>query len=386
MRLLHTSDWHVGRTIQGNERLDEMERVFDQLVTFAREERVDAILVSGDVFDRRRPPAECERMVNRFLRRVAEAGAWTIAIAGNHDDPHLTDARGILAELANAHFVGVPRSAEQGGVTEVAGRSGDRAVIACLPFASPGQWVPALMMAEDEAIARLRYADTFRAAVALLSRSFRRDAVNVLMAHTHLEGALLSESEKPVHVTETWAATPQALPADATYIALGHIHKPQRLSGLLHAYYAGSPLQLDFGEVGQSKSFMFVDAAPGLPPRVEPIPYEGTIPLVDLPPMTPAAIEARSEELAKLGWLRATVIAEPDPDLNRKVRAMVPNIVKVVLPERERDALELRAPRGATPREIYRTYLASAGEDAGGELLDAFDALYERAMGEPCDR
>ena len=103
------------------------------------------------------------------------------------------------------------------------------------------------------------------------------------MAHTHLDGAAFGTSERTVHLGEEWAATPQAMPASASYVALGHIHQPQRIDAApAPTDYAGSPLQLDFGEAGQRKSFLVIEAKPGRPVKVDAIPYEGGQPLLDL--------------------------------------------------------------------------------------------------------
>ena len=166
-------------------------------------------------------------------------------------------------------------------------------MVAALPFASPGMWVSALDLAGDEAAARTRYAHLFQRAVENLCAAYRDDAVNLLVAHTHLEGAAFGDSERRVHLSQDWAATPQTLPPTATYIALGHIHKPQKVAGTLPARYAGSPLQLDFGEVGQEKTFTVVEAAPRRPARIEHVPYEGGRTLRD--------IEGTMADLAAVG-------------------------------------------------------------------------------------
>jgi exonuclease SbcD len=170
----------------------------------------------------------------------------------------------------------------------------------------------------------------------------------------------------------------QTLPATASYIALGHIHKPQKLAGMLPAYYAGSPLQLDFGEAGQEKTFVFVTASPGKPATVEHIPYEGGLPLVDLRASLPE-LEAAAARHRGAGWLRVTVpLAEPDPDLHRKVRGLVPNalVVHAELPEAEAP-LSVRLEAGSAPVAHYAAYhQREHGREAEPEVLEAFEELY----------
>jgi len=389
MKIVHTSDWHVGRRWKGIQRFDELEAVLEHLAAFIEEQSIDLVLHSGDVFESRNPPAEAEQLVNRFLVRVGRSGARMLVIAGNHDDPLRLDARSLLTEFVNVQIVGRPRPASRGGTRVIATRCGEKAVVAALPFASPGAWVSALDLAGPEASARIKYAQMFERAVQDLCGGFQDDAVNLLVAHTHIEGALFGESERRVHISEDWAASPEALPSAASYIALGHIHRPQQVDAPVPAYYAGSLLQMDFGEAGEEKSFVVVTVSPGQPGRpvepanIEHIPYEGGLPLVDL-----RASLAELEETAdryRTGWLRVTVpLTERDPDLNRKVRALLPNalVVRAELPEAE-EALDIRLESGVPPVAHYAAYHLRAHQEAAAvAVLDTFQDLYDQASGE----
>jgi exonuclease SbcD len=382
MKIVHTSDWHVGRRWKGVERLDELEAVLEHLAAFIEKHAIDLVLHTGDVFESRNPPAAAEQLVNRFLIRVGQAGAQMLIIAGNHDDPLRLDARSLLTEFVNVQILGRPRPAARGGTRILKTRSGETAVVAALPFASPGAWVSALD-STDEAGARRHYAEMFERAVEDLCAPFRPDAVNLLMAHTHLEGALFGDSERRVHITEDWAASPAALPATASYIALGHLHKPQKIEGRVPAYYAGSLLQMDFGEAGEEKSFLVVTASPGRPATVETVPYEGGLPLVDL-----RAALAELEEAAdqyRTGWLRVTVpLTERDPDLNRKVRELLPNalVVRAELPQAE-EVADIRLESGVPPVGHYAAYHLRVHQQAAElAVLDAFQDLYDEASRE----
>jgi exonuclease SbcD len=243
--------------------------------------------------------------------------------------------------------------------------------------------VSALDLVGEEASARSKYAHMFELAVQDLCAPFRKDAVNLLMAHTHIEGAVFGESERRVHIGEDWAASPKALPAKASYIALGHIHRPQRIDGPAPAYYAGSLLQMDFGEAGEEKTFIVVTASPGKRASVEPIPYEGGRPLVDL-----RASLAELEETAdrhRAGWLRVTVpLTERDPDLNRKVRELLPNalVVRAELPETE-EKPDIRLDTGVPPVGHYAAYhLHEHSQAAELAVLDRFQDLYDQVSGE----
>jgi DNA repair protein SbcD/Mre11 len=384
VKIVHTSDWHVGRRWKGIQRLDEMEAVLDHLAAFIEEQSVDLVLHSGDIFESRNPPAEAEQLVNRFFIRVGRAGARMLAVAGNHDDPLRLDARSLLTEFANVQILGRPRPASRGGTRIIETRRGETAIVAALPFASAGAWVSALDLAGEEASARKKYAQMFEQAVENLCGAYRPDAVNLLVAHTHIEGAIFGESERRVHIGEDWAARPQSLPSTASYIALGHIHMPQKIDGPLPAYYAGSPLQMDFGEVGEEKTFVVITASPGRPATVEHVPYEGGIPLCDLR-ATLAELEAAAEEHRSGCWLRVTVpLTEKDPDINRKVRELLPNalVVRAELPEvEEQEAIRLEP--GLSPVGHYGSYhLREHQHEADPAVLETFQDLYDEASRE----
>ena len=385
MKIVHTSDWHIGRRWKGIRRLDEMERVLEHLLSFIEARGVELVLHSGDLFDTRNAPADAEHLANRFFVRLKKLGVEMVVVAGNHDDPSRFEARAMLAEYAGVHLLGRPRRAHEGGVIPIEAKSGARAIVAALPFASPGAWVSALDLAGEEADARGKYARMFKLACDHLCESFtkkeNRDAIKLVVSHTHIHGAHFGDSERRVHVGEEWAATTQCLPTTANYIALGHIHKAQRLDGLLPAYYAGSPLQLDFGEAGQQKTFNYIEAEGDRPPVVEAIPYQGGKELIDLR-VTLEELESSAERHRDAGWLRVTVpLAAQDPNINRKVRKLLPNalVVRVELPQQE-VVDSARPGAGAAPEAHFRAYhMRYHQRQPEPTIVEAFNSLHKEA-------
>lgn len=387
MRIVHSADWHVGRLWKSISRLDETARVLDSLSEFLEREKIDLLLVAGDVFDTNNPGADAEQLVFQFFRRLGEKKIPAVVIAGNHDSPGRMDAYGTLADLAGVHLIGRPRLAENGGVIELPTACGEKAVVASLPFAAPGVFVANLELGGDASNARSLYAEKFQQAAAYLARSFRPDSVNLFMAHSHLEGALLGNSERQVHLGEEWTAKPQTLPEQAQYVALGHIHRPQRMDKApIPTEYAGSILQLDFGEAGQAKHFVVVDVQPGREAKIDHVPYQGGRALLDLKVTLPE-LEARHEEFQAAGWLRVSVVHdEPVPDLARKVRQQLGNALVVRLepavlgPPREADVAEdmARALSRKRPVEMYRDFHERQYQRLPEAAVEeAFQKLYE---------
>jgi DNA repair protein SbcD/Mre11 len=214
---------------------------------------------------------------------------------------------------------------------------------------------------------------------------FRGDAINLFMAHTHLDGARFGTSERRVHLGEDWAASSQALPSEAHYVGLGHIHRPQRIEAAPSpTCYAGSLLQLDFGEAGEEKSFVVIDARPGRPAEIHRVPYWGGVPLKRLR-ATLAELERDSSALRDAGWLSVTVpIVAPDPDLSGKVRRLLPNVLVVdsELPQEDEQRSEIDRTM-LTPIDLFRAYFRKEhnGAEPAENLVEAFLDLRRQAEG-----
>lgn len=384
MRILHTSDWHAGRLWKGQNRLQELQDVLEHLGDVVARERIDLVLMSGDVFEHQVPGAEAERAVARFFMRLGREGVPSVVVAGNHDHPMRMDTWGLLAEFVGVQARGLPRPRTQGGLIEVTTRAGDRACVAAVPFAPAGRIIEQLTLARDESLARQQYADAMRRMLEHLAEGFRADAVNLVVAHTHIAGARAAGSERVVTLGDDWAATAQALPSTAQYVALGHIHRPQRVEAAgPYTEYAGSPMQLDFGEVGDDKSFVVVDVRPGQPPRAERMPYQGSKRL-GVWSGTLDALERDAEALKAFGYVKVTIhVDAPMADLNRRARQIAPNVVVVeqVLPEATPDAADPARPSsGAAPVDHYRAfYLREHQREAPDGAVQLFSDLYDTA-------
>jgi exonuclease SbcD len=387
MRIVHTSDWHAGRLWKSQDRLQELQDVLEHFGDFIEREHIDLVLMSGDVFDSQMPAAEAERTVSRFFKRLGRADVPSIVVAGNHDHPVRMDTWGLLAEFVGVQARGLPRRRTDGGLVELPTRSGDLACVAAVPWASPGRIVEALTLARDETSAKQQYADAMQRIFAHLAEGFQHDAVNLVVAHSYIAGAKSSGSERPVTMGDEWAATAQSLPAAAQYVALGHVHRPQRIDAAgPHTQYAGSPMQLDFGEVDDQKSFVVIEASPGKPPRVERVPYQGAMELGEWAG-TLTELERDANTLRHFGFLKVRITLDaPMADLNRRARQILPNVVVVdaVLPESAAGDVDTASgPRPAVavaPLDQFRTFYEREHQrPAPPDTLTMFSDLYETA-------
>jgi exonuclease SbcD len=332
MRFLHTSDWHVGKKLVVS-RLAEHEAVLSEIVDIAGREHVDCLLISGDMFHSRAPHPDDERLVFGFFAELAKRKIPAVAICGNHDHPRRLAALKSLLSPLGIHVCPEPARPDAGGIVPITVR-GEQALIAALPHVAERYVVDSWRLLDPERDWYADYSERVAGMMEVLARSFTAATVNILLGHMFLNGADTSGSEWTVHVGLPYAVPPARLPATAQYVAVGHLHRPQDVPGApVPARYAGSPLQLDFGEREQRKSVTIVDAAAGRPAQLDIIPLTSGRALRDIEG-TLAELTVRADEFGN-DYLRVTVdVEQPVPGLADQVRDILPNalIIRPRLP------------------------------------------------------
>ncbi len=383
MRILHTADWHAGRTLHGVDRTPEVRQALEEVADLAISERVDVIVVAGDVYDTRNPGAAAEEAVYDFFLRTGSAGIPSVVIAGNHDSSARLDAVARVLKLANVHAVGGFRPAGAGGLLHLEA-GGQRLKVAALPFLSERRMVDAeALMTGDVGAQRDTYRAIMRKLVDNLTGGFDHASVNLLTMHTTFEGATLANSEYAFHSTSSYTVPASIVPDSANYVALGHIHKPQGVIGLApdKARYSGSLLQLDFGEVGDPKGVLLVEAEPGKPSIVTTLPLSAGRQLRRVV-VEEDELDARMAELERLdGWLKLVVRLErPRPGLKERLQQHLPDllIVEQQLPGEADEALEPIDLRALSLVDAYRDYLTEQrGAEGAEELVKLFERLHD---------
>src|SRR5215207_6484969 len=351
MRLLHTSDWHVGKAIRGRSRAQEHQAVLAEVAGIADREAVDLVIVAGDVFDTSTPTAESERIVYRALLDLAAGGRPVIVVAGNHDSAPRLQA---VAPLSEA--------------------SGIRVASAI----SPG----------DAADAHAAYADRVVRIVRTLTDRFRADTVNLVVAHLMVMGGAMGGGERSAHTVFDYWVPATAFPPAAHYVALGHLHRAQQLAGPAPLYYCGSPLQLDFGETANDPVVNMVDVRPGAPARVRPVALTAGRRLRTLRG-TLADVIAWAADVGTMSDDHVRIVLDEPAraGLADEVRAQVPNAVEVALApgadtgDAGRSAAPDQDRLRRSPHDLLAEYLAE--RDAHDERVVAlFDELVEEADGD----
>ncbi len=381
MRILHTSDWHVGRTVRGRSRADEHRAVLAEIAGIAREEGAELVLVTGDQFDTAAPSPEAERIVYQALLDLAATGAQVVVVAGNHDNPHRLAAVAPVLTHTRVHTAATLSRPDDGGVLRLSTEEGETAQVALLPFLSQRAIVRAdELMRLDAGEHGQRYDARARAIIAQLCAGFGDDTVNLLAAHLMVAGGALGGSERSAHTIFDYFVSAAAFSADAHYVALGHLHRVQQMPAACPTWYAGSPLQLDFGESGENKAVLLIDAAPGTPARVRPMYLNAGRRLRNLRGSLDE-LESLAGETAD-DYLRVIVRGQARAGLADQVLEWFPEAVEVRVeaPESEAAASDGAPERlGRSPGELFAEYLTDRGAH-DERVLALFNVLLDETQ------
>ncbi|MDS1030164.1 exonuclease SbcCD subunit D [Bacillota bacterium LX-D] len=302
MRILHTSDWHLGCTLENRSRLPEQEKFIAELVQIVKDEKIDLVLIAGDIFDTANPPAAAEELYYNAIDALSADGKRAVVIiAGNHDNPERLCAASPLAGRQGIILLGLPKEKPWEGVNNVQGKavpiqSGqgwvelglpgvkESVVIGLLPYPSEARLNEVLLGSlEDEEIVQQSYAERVSYLFQRLNAHFKPQTVNIAVSHLFVRGGITSDSERPIQLQLGGAMVvePASLPSKAQYIALGHLHRPQNVHNApVLARYSGSPIAYSFSESGYAKSVTIVDVKPGEKAAVQEIYLSSGYPLV----------------------------------------------------------------------------------------------------------
>jgi exonuclease SbcD len=251
MRLLHTSDWHLGRSLHRADLRAAQERFLDHLVDTVRAERVDAVLVAGDVYDRAIPPLDAVRMCEDALSRLRAAGARVVLISGNHDSARRLGFGGSLFDVAGVHLR--TRTDQITSPVMLTDRHGDVAVYGIPYLDRSGALTHAEVLAE--AVASIRAAGS--------------GPRQILISHSWVTGGTVCESERDISVGGA-GQVPSSVFDGFSYVALGHLHGRQTLAE--HIRYSGSPLPYSFSEASHRKGSWLVELDAAGTVRAELVP------------------------------------------------------------------------------------------------------------------
>lgn len=349
MKLLHLSDLHLGKRVNGFSMLEDQRVILTQIVDLAEEEKVDAVLLAGDLYDKPVPPAEAVTLLDRFLTRLSGGGIPVFAISGNHDSPErLAFATRLLAGE------GIHLTAQYQGPQPpflLQDEYGDVAIYA-LPYLKPAlvrHWNPEADIASyEEAVS-----------YALGQWAVDKTRRNVLLAHQFVTGGVTCESEE--RSVGGVDQIPAPLFAAFDYVALGHLHGPQSV-GRPTLRYSGSPLKYSFSECGHEKSVTLVTLREKGQVEIQTLPLT---PCRDLREIRGAYEEVTAKSFYqgtnREDYLHVILTDEEDvPEAMGKLRTIYPNLMKLSYDNRRTQGVSevtgAERPEEKTPLELFQDF------------------------------
>ncbi len=411
MRLLHTSDWHLGQTLYNYDRAYEHQHVLDWLLDTLEAEQADALLIAGDIFDNANPSVAAQRQFYRFLttakRRVPQLDI--VIIAGNHDSPGRLEAPAPLFEAFDAIVVGYVTRDAKGAIeldrliVPLKNRDGEIAAwCLAIPFLRPGD-VPRVETDGDpylEGIALLYRQALDRA----LSRRDNGQAI-VALGHCHMNGGQTSEdSERRIVIGGVEALPVEIFDPAIAYAALGHLHRAQKVDGQDRVRYSGSLLPMSFAEIHYPHQVIRIDLDGDALAKTTPIPIPRPVELLQIPTQ-PAPPDEALAALAALALPDAPLEAQPYLEVRARLNAPEPGLRARV--EAALDGKPVRLTRIETryngsaesdsasgpqslddlgrlqPDDIFKKlHWRKYGEEPSTALLDAFQELLLTSDGE----
>lgn len=260
MKILHTSDLHIGKKLMGRERYDEYRAVFDELTQICRSEGVELVLIAGDIFDTYTPSAESEQIFYSGIKKIADVSTVLI-ISGNHDDYVRLTAAASFAEESGVYIVGnnlkpvrceTGRGAypvqSEGGYIIFANDKGEKVYINTLPYPNEARF--------KEGKSDETFGEKMKRWIEYGERGNSDELPSIFLSHIFVVGGMVSDSEREIDLGGARAVTTDLIPR-CTYCALGHLHRRQKIGD--NIYYCGAPMQFSFDESGVKKSVNVFD-------------------------------------------------------------------------------------------------------------------------------
>lgn len=282
MRLLHTSDWHLGRQLYGRSRHEESRAFLDWLGETVRERRIAAVIVAGDIFDTTTPGNRAQELYYGFLHALATTPCCrhVIITAGNHDSPSFLEAPRALLRALHVHVVGFGKNPEEEVLILKDAQGAPELLVCAVPYLRDREIrsVRAGESPDDKIDRLLQGIRTHYEAVGRHARRIREELDGripaVMTGHLFTAGGAVLEGDgvRELYVGSLAHIGADIFPDWMDYVALGHLHVPQNVGGMAHRRYSGSPLPMGFGEAGQTKSVCLVELESGRGATVELLP------------------------------------------------------------------------------------------------------------------
>lgn len=404
MRLIHTADWHLGKHIEGQSRLEEQELFLNDFVKIVEEKNADMILIAGDIYDSSNPPAKAEKLFYDTLKKLSDGGRrLTVVIAGNHDNPERIVAATPLAMEHGILMAGTPKTVipegkygqheiVESGEGYVKVQMGEeKVVLLTIPFPSEKRLNEVLYedMAEDEQKLQ-SYNDRLKLLLDSLAVHFEKETVNLIVSHLFVMNSVEEGSERSIQLGGSYLVDPAIFPEGADYVALGHVHKPQIVPKHPYIRYSGSPIEYRKGEERYGKRVLCVDIKAGREPQIEEIMLEQYKPIeVWKCDSVTAAIEMCEKNQGRNCWVYLEIqtdraILEDEIKQMKQLKGDILEIHPIL--ENEKEAEDIISWRDKPFSEIFSEfYKHERGVEPSEETMQTLLALMGKEESDETD-
>ena len=399
MKILHTADWHLGQKLLQNDRQEEFQMVLDWLLQTIKEQKVDVLLVSGDIFDIGNPPNQARQLYYNFLGKLMNAPCHHVIITGgNHDSPAMLNAPKALLQAFNIHVVGAYSGAIEDELIPLKNETGEvEVVVAAVPFLRDRD-LRVSMAGESQVDRNTRLQEGLTAhykTLAELAQPYKKQgAVAIAMGHLFAKDAVSAEKQDNIYLGNRENMEARQFPPEFDYVALGHIHRAQKVGKADHIRYSGSMIPLSFSERGDAKSVYILDVKNGAIDSIESIrvpvfrrlkSIEGNLDKVQ------QSLErfAAKKEGELTPWVEVKVIAEEYiPQLDKLLRDFAEKMdlelvkIRLIRPYQSLSELQIELPdlEDMAVDDVFKKRCESQGEiteDQLEVLMDTFKELKE---------
>lgn len=393
MRIIHTSDWHLGKYLEGQSRLEEQEKFIADFIKIVEEKDVELIIIAGDIYDTSNPPSKAEKLFYESVKTLANDGERIVLIiAGNHDNPERLASSSPLATEHGIILLGKPKdSVEVGkigkheiidsgeGFLELKIRD-ENTVIITLPYPSEQRLEEVLSRGSDEKEIADDYSTKIGEIFIEHSKKYRDDTINLATSHLFIDGSTSTDSERGIQLGGAYTVKSDQLPKGAQYIALGHLHRAQKAAKTENAHYSGSPIQYSKSESKHEKYVYVVDVKAGEVADIEKVKLDIHKPIeVWKCEGVEEAIKKCEDEKYRNVWVyleiatdRLITVSEIKQlkEIKSDILSITPIIGEVESEEKEEDFREKNIV------ELFKEfYMSERKVEATAELLDIFEEI-----------
>lgn len=398
MRFIHTSDWHLGKNLEGHSRIEEQKKFCSDFIDIVEENNIDMVIIAGDVYDTSNPSAEAEKLFYSTVSKIASNGKRCIVvIAGNHDSPERIEASSPLAFKQGILLFGNPISSTNIGkfdgfeiveakecMTKII-INGEKINLLTLPYPSEKRLNEAFEVSNDKDRQKTysqKVGDIFRN----LQKDFDDESINITVSHLFVVGGESSDSERPIQLGGSLLVERKDLANESDYIALGHLHKPQKASELGCSYYSGSPLQYSKSERVYSKGAKIVEISPGQKPKIEDIMFKNYKPIELFKCRgIQEALDISDDNKGRDIWSyfeikTDEIISQEDIKYMKKNMKDIIEIKPIMSYQQEERTIDLNTKSMA---ELFKDfYIFNKGVEPKGEVMDMFMKIAGEEGGE----